>query len=175
MFLNKYVCHFSCVWHHGQSTYIYILVWRIHKQTHAIHTCRMHTKLRKNTPKCLKFTTIFFCSMGVEQNGHGFPRFHCCEHDFENLRTGNYPSTICAIHVCLTMGSKKMMSCRVTHDLWNDSFVCVSFLSPQRVLCDWNCLCGLFGCISSRTKSNNKIDSRTIIEKNWAVALVTNH
>ena len=70
---------------------------------------------------------------------------------------------------------KKLMSCRVTHDLWNDSFVCVSFLSPQRVLCDWNCLCGLFGCISSRTKSNNKIDSRTIIEKNWAVALVTNH
>ena len=113
MFLNKYVCHFSCVWHHGQSTYIYILVWRIHKQTHAIHTCRMHTKLRKNTPKCLKFTTIFFCSMGVEQNGHGFPRFHCCEHDFENLRTGNYPSTICAIHVCLTMGSKiiDVMSC----------------------------------------------------------------
>jgi len=65
MFLNKYVCHFSCVWHHGQSTYIYISVWRIHKQTHAIHTCRMHTKLRKNTPKCPKFTTIFFCSMGV--------------------------------------------------------------------------------------------------------------
>lgn len=176
MFLNKYVCHFSCVWHHGQSTYIYILVWRIHKQTHAIHTCRMHTKLRKNTPKCLKFTTIFFCSMGVSNKtvmvSLGSIVANTTLKTWEPAITPP-PS---APFMCVWLWDrKKLMSCRVTHDLWNDSFVCVSFLSPQRVLCDWNCLCGLFGCISSRTKSNNKIDSRTIIEKNWAVALVTNH
>ena len=108
------MCHFSRVWHHGQSTYIYILVWRIHKQTHAIHTCRMHTKLRKNTPKCLKFTTIFFCSMGVSNKtvmvSLGSIVANTTLKTWEPAIT---PPPSAPFMSCLTMGSKKIdvMSC----------------------------------------------------------------
>ena len=105
MFLNKYV-----------SLFVRMTSWTVNLHLHfgladsQTNPCNSHLPHAHEAPK--KHTKmpeihnhIFLFNGSVEQNRHGFPRFHCCEHDFENLRTGNYPSTICAIHVCLTMGS----------------------------------------------------------------------